>query len=142
MDSTQHILLQLEEAVQKFNEDSSRQEKLIEKAKKKFDNKVLEHIAQQIAIKQVELATFLANFENSFKNATSLFAKLCDVSRFTKEIKEKLNKIDNDMQESALAFQSDPSSSISHHSKMKYLAALQEELLREEERIRENLIEI
>ena len=142
MDSTQHILLQLEEAVQKFNEDSSGQEKLIEKAEKKFDNKLLEHISQQIAIKQVELATFLGNFENSFKNATSLFAKLCDVSGFTKEVKEKLKKIDNDMKASASTFQSNPSSSISHHSKMKYLAALQAELLREEARIRENLIEI
>ena len=136
MDSTQHILLQLEEAVQRFNEDSSGQEKLIEKAEKKFDDKVLEHIAQQIAIKQVELATFLGNFENSFKNAASLFAKLCDVSRFTKEIKEKLNKIDNDMNSSASNLQMDPSSSISHHSKLKYLAALQAELLREEARIR------
>ena len=142
MDSTQHILLQLEEAVQKFNEDSSGQEKLIEKAEKKFDNTVLEHIAQQIAIKQVELATFLENFENSFKTAASLFAKLCDVSGFTKEIKEKLNKIDNDMQSSASSFQTDPSSCISHHSKIKYLAALQADLLREEARIRENLIEI
>ena len=78
-------------AVQRFNEDPSGHEKLIEKAKRKFDDKV------QFAIKQVELATFLGNFENSFKNATSLFAKLCDLSRFTKEIKEKLNKIDNDM---------------------------------------------
>ena len=31
VDSTQHILLQFEEAIQKFNEDSSEQEKLIEK---------------------------------------------------------------------------------------------------------------
>ena len=97
MDSTQHILLQLEEAIEKFNEDSFGKDKLIEKAKRKFDDKVLEQIAQQIAIKQVELATFLGNFENSFRNAASLFEKLCDVSRFTKEIKEKLNKIDNDM---------------------------------------------
>ena len=104
MDSTQHILLQLEEAVQKFNEDSSGQEKLIEKAEKKFDKKVLEHIAQQITIKQVELATFLGNFEIFVKNVESLFAKLCDVSGFTKEIKEKLNKIDNDMQSSASSF--------------------------------------
>ena len=58
---------------------------------------MLEHIAQKIAIKQVELATFLGNSKNSFKNATSLFAKNCDVSKFTKEIKDKLNKIDNDM---------------------------------------------
>ena len=84
----------------------------------------------------------MGNFENSIKNTASLFAKLCDVSRFTKEIKEKLNKIDNDMQSSAPSFQIDPSSSISHHSRMKYLAALQAELLREEERIRENLIKI
>ena len=103
---------------------------------------MLEHIAQQIIFKQVELATFLGNFKNSFKNAASLFAKLCDVSGFTKEIKEKLNKINNDMQASALSFQSNPSSSISHHSKIKYLAALQAELLKKEARIRENLIEI
>ena len=142
MDSTQHILLQLEEAVQKFNDDSSGKEKLIEKAEKKFDNKVLGHIAQHIAIKQVELATFLGNFENSFKSAASLFAKLCDVSGFTEEVKRKLNKIDNDMQASASSLQADPSTSFSHHKKMKYLATLQAELLREEARIRENLIEI
>ena len=84
----------------------------------------------------------MGNFENSFKNAASLFAKLCDVPCFTKEIKEKLNKIDNDMQSSASSLQIDPSSSSSHHSKMKYLATLQAKLLREEARIRENLIEI
>ena len=66
MDSTQHIFLQLEEAVQKFNEDSSGQEKLIEKAEKKFDNKVLEHIAQKIIVKQVELATFFGQFWKFF----------------------------------------------------------------------------
>ena len=86
VDSTQHIFLQLEEAVQKFNEDSTGQEKLTEKAERKFDNKVLEHIAQHIAIKQVELSTILENLENSFTNVTSLFAKLCDVSGFTKEV--------------------------------------------------------
>ena len=32
VDSTQHILIQLEEVVQKYNEDSFGQEKLIEKA--------------------------------------------------------------------------------------------------------------
>ena len=36
VDTSQHIFLQLEEAVQKFNEDSTGQEKLIEKADKKF----------------------------------------------------------------------------------------------------------
>ncbi|GLJ23270.1 hypothetical protein SUGI_0440200 [Cryptomeria japonica] len=46
VDPSQHILLQLEEAVNRFNEDSSGEEKLIEQTEKKFDNKVLEHIAQ------------------------------------------------------------------------------------------------
>ena len=69
---------------------------------------MLEHSAQQIAIKQVELSTFMSNFENSFTNVASLFAKLCDVSRFTKDIKVKLNKIDMDMQSSASKMQMDP----------------------------------
>jgi hypothetical protein len=50
IDTSQHILSQLEEAVNKFNDDASGQEKLIEHAEKKFDNKVLGHIAQNIAI--------------------------------------------------------------------------------------------
>ena len=37
VDSTQHILFQLEEAIQKFNEDSSGKDKLIEKDERNFD---------------------------------------------------------------------------------------------------------
>lgn len=47
-----------------------------------------------------------------------------------------------DMQESASKLKVDPSSSISHHTKIKYLVDIQAELLREEVRIRENLINI
>ena len=43
-------MFQLAKVVQNFNEDSSGQEKLIKKAEIKFDNQVLDHIAQQIAI--------------------------------------------------------------------------------------------
>ena len=50
VDTSLHILLKLEEAFSKFNEDTNGQENLIEKVENKFDNKVLEHIAQQIAI--------------------------------------------------------------------------------------------
>jgi hypothetical protein len=142
VDSTQHILIQLEEAVHKFNEDTSGQEKLIERAEKKFDNKVLEHIAQQIALNQVELSTILNNFENSFNNVTSLFGKLCDVTKYTKDIKEKLNKIDEDMKVSAQLMQSDHSTSSSHHHKIRFLSEKQAELLREEARIRSTLIDI
>ena len=115
-------MTQLEEAVYKFNEDTSGQEKLIEKAEKKFDNKVLKHIAQHIAIKQIELSTILNNFENSFNNVTSLFGKLCDVTEYTKEIKENLNKIDEDMKVSAQKLKLDHSASSSHHLRIRFLS--------------------
>ena len=88
------------------------------------------------------MSTFLGNIENSFTNVTSLFAKLCDVFNFTMIIKEKLNKIDVDMQSSAQRLHLDPASSSNHHIKVKYLSEMQPELLREEARIRSNLIDI
>ncbi|GLJ16328.1 hypothetical protein SUGI_0275910 [Cryptomeria japonica] len=142
VDPSQHILLQLEEAVNRFNEDSSGEEKLIERTEKKFDNKVLEHIAQQIAIKQVELTTILAKLENSFNNVTSFFAKLCDVTEFTKGIRDQLKKIDDDLKASAQQLQLDPSSSSTHHSNIRFLLDKQSELLREDARIRSTLLDI
>ena len=73
----------------------------MEKAEKKFDNKVIEHIAQKIAIQQIEISTILTNLETSHTNVTSLFVKLCDFIKYTKEIKRKLNKIDEDLKVSA-----------------------------------------
>ena len=35
----------------------------------------------------------MSNIESSYTNVTSLFAKLCDVTKFTKEIKGKLDNI-------------------------------------------------
>ncbi|GLJ11339.1 hypothetical protein SUGI_0152850 [Cryptomeria japonica] len=142
VDPSQHILLQLKEAVNRFNEDSSGEEKLIERTEKKFDNKVLEHIAQQIAIKQVELTTILAKLENSFNNVTSFFAKLCDVTEFTKGIRDQLKKVDDDLKASARQLQLDPSSSLTHHSKIRVLSDKQSELLREDVRIRSTLLDI
>ncbi|GLJ19494.1 hypothetical protein SUGI_0352090 [Cryptomeria japonica] len=142
VDPSQHILLQLEEAVNRFNEDSSGEEKLIERTEKKFDNKVLEHIAQQIAIKQVELTTILAKLENSFNNVTSFFAKLCDVTEFTKGIRDQLKKIDDDLKVSAQQLQLDPSSTSTHHSNIRFLLDKQSELLREDARIRSTLLDI
>ena len=58
---------------------------------------MLEKIAQQICICQVELSTSLSSLETSCTNVSSLFGKLCDVSNFIKELKEKLSKIDKDL---------------------------------------------
>lgn len=142
VDSSQHILLQLEEVVNKFNEDTTGQEKLLEKADKNFDNKVIEHIAQHNDIHQEQLSSILANLENSFTNVTSIFSKLCDVTKCTKEIKVKLNKIDEDLKASAQRLQLDPNSSSAHHIKVRFLSDMQIELLREEARIRSTLIDI
>ena len=101
IDSSQPILYQLAEPIQKFHEDTNGQGKLVEKAKKKFDNKVLEHIDQQIAIHQVEHSTILVNLGTSCSNVSSFFGKLCDVSVFTKEVKEKFYKTDIDLKASA-----------------------------------------
>ena len=94
-------MYQLAEAIQKFNEDTDGQDKLVQKVEKKFENKVLEHISQQIAIYQVELSTFLGSMETTCTNVSSLFGKLCDVSNFTKELKDKLSKIGEDLKASA-----------------------------------------
>ena len=101
VDSSQPILYQLEKVVHKFNEYLDGQDKLLQKEEKKFENKVLEHIAQQIAIYQVEISTILGFLETACTNVSSLFGKLCDVSNFTKEIKKKLSKIDEDLKVSA-----------------------------------------
>ena len=96
---------------------------------------MLEHIAQQIAINQVELPSILTNIESSYSNVISLFAKLCDVTKLTKEIKGNLNKIDEDLKVSAQKLQLELSSSSAHHMKIRFLSDMSLDLLKEEARI-------
>ncbi|WP_233357958.1 hypothetical protein, partial [Vibrio cholerae] len=51
----------------------------------------------------------LGNLEASCTNVSSFFGKICDISKFTKEIKDKLSKIDEDLKASAQQLQLDPS---------------------------------
>lgn len=101
VDEKQPILAQLVEIVHKYNEEHNRQEKLLQRAERNFENKVLEQVAQKIAIEQVELSTILSTLETYVNNVVSLFVKLSDTSIFTREIKDKLSKIDEDMKASA-----------------------------------------
>lgn len=142
VDSSQHILLQLEEAMNKFLEDTSGEEKLMEKETKKFENKVLEHIAQQIALNQVELFSKLRNVEQSMSKVTQFFAKLCDVGQFTKETKDTIAKNEDEIKDSAQKLMLDPSTSSEHHEKLSSLSDMQAELAKEEARIRYKLVEI
>ena len=102
----------------------------------------MELIAQKIAIHQVDLSTILGSLETSCNNVTSLLGKLYDTSIFTKEIKGKLSKIDEDLKESGQKLSLDPSYSYAHYSKIRFLTNLQVELLREEARIRATLVDI
>ena len=61
----------------------------------------MEQVAQKIVIDQVELSTILATLETYVNNVVSLFFKLIETSIFTKDIKIKLSKIDEDMKASA-----------------------------------------
>ena len=81
----------------------------------------MEQIAQKIAIHQLELSISLSSLETTYNNLSTLFGKLCDVSIFTKDIKEKLAKIDEDMKASAHQLQLDLSSSFAHFSKIRFL---------------------
>ena len=102
---------------------------------RKFENKVLEQVAQKIAIYQVDLSTILSSLETFANNVTSLFSNLCDTSIFTQEIKDKLSKIVEDLKESSHQVSLDSSYSFSHYSKIIFLTNMQEKLLREEERL-------
>ena len=95
------IIDQLINGVHKFNEDTDELEKLLMKYERKFENKVLENIAQKIEIDQVELSTLIYALEIFVNNVVSLFVKLSDSTNFTKEIKERLAKIDMDVKDSA-----------------------------------------
>lgn len=65
-----------------------------------FENKVLELIAQQISIHQVEISTILGSLENSCISISLLFGKLFNISNIKNEIKENFSKIDEDLKES------------------------------------------
>ena len=123
-ESTKPILDQLAKVVQKFNEDLNGQENFLQRAQRKFENKVLEQVVQKIAIKQVELSTNLSSLKTSTNNVTLLCRNLCDTSIFTQGIKDKLSKIDEDLKASAHQLSFDPSYSSSHYSKIIFLTNL------------------
>lgn len=133
---------QLVEVVHKYNVDTDGQEKLLFKAERKFEHKVLEKVIERIAIHQVEVSNLITVLESILVNIVKLFGKLCDVPTFTQDIKNKLQKIDEHMKASAAQLALDPSSSSSHLATIKYLTDLQVELLREEGRTRECLMNI
>ena len=70
----------------KFNIDIDGQEKLLQKAERKFEHKVLEIVARKISIKQVQLSSLVHTLEMTLSNVTKLFQKLCYIPSFRQEI--------------------------------------------------------
>ena len=80
---------------------------------------MLELVAQKIVINQVELFTILVTLETYVNNVVSLFVKLSDTLNFTKDIKAKLSKIDEDMKASAHQLSFDPCCSSTHFTRIR-----------------------
>ena len=124
------ILDQIVDIVHKFNKDTQGQEKLLQKVERKFENNILENVASRITIDQVELSTIISSMDTTVNNVVALLVNLCDTSNFTLEIKNKLNKVDSDLKTSASQLAVDPTTSLAHFVKPRYLTDLQEKLLR------------
>src|SRR5271155_2009099 len=83
-DENKPILEQLTEIVEQVtNEDQETNVKLMEWSEKKFQGKVNEKIASEIALSQVELAKVIEKVKKVLENIFSLYKKLCDFSYFT-----------------------------------------------------------
>ena len=93
----------------------------MQRAERKFENKVLEKVALNISIYQIELSNIVPFLETYVSNFISLFVKLSDTSIFTKEIKDKLSKIDEDIKASGHHLSLDLSYSSEHFTKIRYL---------------------
>ena len=79
MEQLAHIVEQVQ------NEDQDTNVKLMEWSEKKFQGKVNEKIASEIALSQVELAKLIEKVKKVLENIFSLYKKLCDFSYFTHE---------------------------------------------------------
>ena len=71
VDEKKPILDQLVEIVHKYNEEVNGKDFFLQRAKRKFENKVLEKVAQKIAIDQVGLSTILVALKDSINNVVT-----------------------------------------------------------------------
>lgn len=118
------IIEKLVDIVHKFNKDIDAQEKLLQRAERKFENKVLENVEKKIVIDQVELSTLTRDLEGVLNNVVCLFTNLSDTSIFSNEIKEKLTKIDENLKNCTSQLALNLSSSSNHFVKVRFLTYL------------------
>ena len=103
----------------------------MEWSEKKFQGKVNEKIASEIAISQVELAKKITTVKQVLENIFSLYKKLCDFSYFTQETRQRITTLEGNLNISSLQLPKDPSQSEKYFNltlrTQKELAELQSE---------------
>ena len=83
----------------------------MEWSEKKFQGKVNENIASEIAISQVELAKKIGTVKQVLENIFSLYKKLCDFTYFTQETSQRISALERNLNISSMQLPKDPSQS-------------------------------
>lgn len=110
MEQLAHIVEQVQ------NEDQEKNVKLMEWSKKKFQGKVNEKIASEIALSQVELEKLIEKVKKVLENIFSLYKNLCDFSYFTHATSQSIATLERNLNISSMQLPKDPSQSEKHFS--------------------------
>lgn len=97
---------------------------------------------QKIIEKKVKLYIISTELEETIKIIINLFQQLCNVSHFTQHVLDKQTKIDEELKKSVDKLTDEPLTFQDHYSKIKHFMSLQLELRKEEENIREEVLEL
>lgn len=85
----------------------------------KHDNRVMEKVSSEIAIKKVELSTLVIELEQLVTNLNTLFEKICDdIPSYYKTIWENMDNIDVGLHKESKELHMDPSTSTLYLSKI------------------------
>lgn len=89
LDDQEHIIVQLVHILDQINEsDIDVQQKLMERAKKRYDNEVMDKVSLEISINMVEISKKDTNSDKTTLDINSLFRFIFDVPSFIKEVRE------------------------------------------------------
>ena len=142
-DSSRPILEKLSNIVDQINnEDHDTNAKLMEWSEKKIQAKVNQKLANDIILRQVDLAKKLDKVKIVLGNTFSLYRKLCDFSRFTQEITPKILSLERKLKLSSMQLPSNPANSKKHFSQTLHTQRELVALSVEEATIKEKLMQI
>ena len=88
----------------------------MEWSEKKFQGKVNEKIASEIALSQVELAKKVEKVKEVLENIFSLYKKLCDFTYFTQETSQRISTLERNPNIYSMQLPKDPAQSEKYFS--------------------------